>query len=435
MTKICIFHPFQYNGKIGGTDIYVKHLINTLKESDQDVFVVCPGDIEIIETVDRVFVYRIPLLYPELYIEMEGLKQPDAIKIFHNLMNETLPDIIHFHCFGKWQLEYLKLARSLGIKTVITPHIASFTCGKTSMITAKNELCNGIVDVDICGVCTLRHKYVSEWIVESIDKLSKRVKPRKYFYKNFFLKRLLAFESVNNTKMMLKQVQKECDGIIVLNEWYRKILILNGIFDNKIKVIQTTGRNSDFVKYEIGNPLRLFFAGRQNREKGLLILLQALNEIPKGCMELHICGPVDTSSFSVVEKSIRELRRKGYTIIEYGLVSNESVENLMKRMHVLCYPSIDVEMCPLAIIEAQSMGIPVLGSNHSGIKDLIVDRRTGLLFQSNNVNSLSENMKSIINDPEILIDIHLNLRNQKKVNKKNSYSEHLKYYENIIAAN
>jgi len=45
------------------------------------------------------------------------------------------------------------------------------------------------------------------------------------------------------------------------------------------------------------------------------------------------------------------------------------------------------ENCPMTIIESFSLGVPVIGSNHSGFKDLIQDGKTGYLIDFNNKSS------------------------------------------------
>jgi len=41
--KICLFHPYEYNGKIGGTDIYVAQLASYLLYNGHTVFIICPS--------------------------------------------------------------------------------------------------------------------------------------------------------------------------------------------------------------------------------------------------------------------------------------------------------------------------------------------------------------------------------------------------------
>lgn len=62
-------------------------------------------------------------------------------------------------------------------------------------------------------------------------------------------------------------------------------------------------------------------------------------------------------------------------------------------------PSIYPDPCPLAVIEALSVGTPVLASNVGGIPELIDDGETGLLLPPNNVDALASAIVSLIDDP------------------------------------
>ena len=139
-------------------------------------------------------------------------------------------------------------------------------------------------------------------------------------------------------------------------------MILNGISSQKIKLIKTTIKSSEVSSYRPCKPLKLLFAGRQNKEKGLELLLDAIDNIAQNSIELHLCGPIETTTFSLIERKIRRLTKKGYIIVQHGLIHNDNVQDLLSKSHLLCYPSIDAEMCPLTILEAQAKNIPVIAT-------------------------------------------------------------------------
>ncbi|MCX8083725.1 MAG: glycosyltransferase [Calditerrivibrio sp.] len=56
------------------------------------------------------------------------------------------------------------------------------------------------------------------------------------------------------------------------------------------------------------------------------------------------------------------------------------------------------EAMPLAILEAISVGLPVVGSRVGGIPEIVKDRLNGMLFESENVDELAACMKGIAED-------------------------------------
>jgi glycosyltransferase involved in cell wall biosynthesis len=85
----------------------------------------------------------------------------------------------------------------------------------------------------------------------------------------------------------------------------------------------------------------------------------------------------------------------------------------MNDSDLVCVPSIDAEMCPLVVVEAQSKGLVVLGANHSGIADLIIDYETGILFNRNDSTNLLYKIYEILDNVSILKKINENLINKK----------------------
>jgi glycosyltransferase involved in cell wall biosynthesis len=56
------------------------------------------------------------------------------------------------------------------------------------------------------------------------------------------------------------------------------------------------------------------------------------------------------------------------------------------------------ETFPMAILEAYACSKPVIASNVGGLRDLVVDGRTGLLFEAGNFRQLAEKMFYLLND-------------------------------------
>ena len=52
--------------------------------------------------------------------------------------------------------------------------------------------------------------------------------------------------------------------------------------------------------------------------------------------------------------------------------------------------------------EASGVGLPVIGTWHGGIHEIIDDNKTGFLVPERNVPCLSERMSCFINDPDLI---------------------------------
>lgn len=129
----------------------------------------------------------------------------------------------------------------------------------------------------------------------------------------------------------------------------------------------------------------ILYHGRISKEKGLDVLLQALPD------DIHLIiagtGPL------VNQLPVREN-------VEYvGFQSGENLIKLIKEARFTIYPSVWYENCPISILESISLGTPVIGSRMGGIPELIDDGKTGLLFESENVEELRKKIKELYNSP------------------------------------
>jgi glycosyltransferase involved in cell wall biosynthesis len=99
---------------------------------------------------------------------------------------------------------------------------------------------------------------------------------------------------------------------------------------------------------------------------------------------------------------------------------------------MLLLPSI-YEMSPLVILEAYTKKIPVLGSSHPAIAEMIEDGKTGLIFDNNNENDLFDKLNYIVNNPQIISEMKKNIP---PVNSfDNVAQEHIALYKKLLDNN
>lgn len=168
------------------------------------------------------------------------------------------------------------------------------------------------------------------------------------------------------------------------------------ILDNHLKLnyfshvpIQTVIYNSYQaasidIKQE-GKCLRLGYLGRLEQIKGFELLLDCLAEIPTDKVELLVGG-------SVTQEEINHFQsRYPYKNVSYlGFVKPK---DLFSKIDVLIVPSLWQEPLGRTVLEAYAHGVSVIGSNRGGIPEMIDCGKTGFLFEP----SLQESLVAAIN--------------------------------------
>jgi colanic acid/amylovoran biosynthesis glycosyltransferase len=89
-----------------------------------------------------------------------------------------------------------------------------------------------------------------------------------------------------------------------------------------------------------------------------------------------------------------------------GALDGAGVCREISDCHVLLQPSItahdgDQEGIPVALMEAQAGGIPVIATRHSGIPELVLDGRTGILVPERDVDALAQAILRIVGNPAL----------------------------------
>jgi glycosyltransferase involved in cell wall biosynthesis len=165
---------------------------------------------------------------------------------------------------------------------------------------------------------------------------------------------------------------------IVLNQMCREIFIRGGLPDEKLCIkpnfVEATGAPGDHLRS--GG----LFIGRLAPEKGLLTLVQALQQRPSTRITVCGSGPLQ----ALVEQS----KQLDYVGFEQG----EALRARVASAAFLVMPSTGIETFGLAAIEAFACGTPVIASRHGGLREIVEHGRNGLLVTPGDAKALAEAM-------------------------------------------
>ncbi|MGE3153970.1 MAG: glycosyltransferase family 4 protein [Nitrospiraceae bacterium] len=115
---------------------------------------------------------------------------------------------------------------------------------------------------------------------------------------------------------------------------------------------------------------RLCYVGRLEQEKNPRALIEAIQGMD---VELIMVG-----SGSLEESLRHEVRDRRLRVTFMGNVPNSALPRLLNSAAAFVMPSF-IEGHPKALLEAMACGLPVIGANVLGIRELISDGRTGVL--------------------------------------------------------
>jgi glycosyltransferase involved in cell wall biosynthesis len=155
------------------------------------------------------------------------------------------------------------------------------------------------------------------------------------------------------------------------------------------------------IKTEIGfnaNSTYLLCIGRLVKDKGIVELVNVFTNLQQTnpSLRLILVGDFEESLDPLPTSTIHEIQNNNAII--HITWSNE-VEYYMGLAHNFVFPS-HREGFPNVLLQAALMKLPILCSRIHGNVDIVEHKKTGLLFNSNDENSLREQLEWALHHKE-----------------------------------
>jgi len=142
----------------------------------------------------------------------------------------------------------------------------------------------------------------------------------------------------------------------------------------------------------------VLFCGRLTKEKGVHILLRAVQLVQRRIRDarLVVVGDTDNKTYRrELEKTAEALGIRD-SISFLGWISNDQIAERYQESWVLVVPSIWEEGLGMVMVEAGLMERPVIASDLGGIKDFIQDGVNGLLVAPGDIQALANAIASVL---------------------------------------
>ena len=382
----------------GGSEKYYFELAELFKENGHEVAFFSMKDEKNISTGCK-----------ECFVDKIDLNTGSKLKAFeviyskrnYNKMMEALedfkPDVVHVNNFQRQlSASIIKAIKKKNIPIVFTAHDVQAVCPAITMM--DNDKC-------VCEKCK-RGKYFNCI--------------KKKCNKGSLLKSIIG--AVEGYYYRLSKIYtKKIDYIITPSNFYKTKLVEDGIPESRI---QAHHNFIDLQQYDLNvedNDFALYF-GRLSKEKGVLNLINAFAKLEKGKLYIAGEGPEKENIENIIKENDLQERVK-----LLGFLNASDMKEMIRKCKFVVVPSIWYENCPYSVMETLAIGKPVVGANIGGIPELVQDNQTGLIYEYNNINDLSEKMKMLFDDSKLV----KKLGKQAKENATKLYGKD-KYYKDIL---
>lgn len=276
------------------------------------------------------------------------------------------PDIVHVH--NTWMMlspSIYSICQKLNVPVVQTLHNYRLLCPNAYLF-RDNKVCEDCIPFSIPWPGIYHKCYRGSLIQTSI------------------VAAMLSYHR------LMRTWQEQINCYIVLSEFARQKFIQGGFPRQKIMVKPNfVSPPPSFTKTE---PDYALFVGRLSVEKGVDVLLSAWELLPGIPLKILGDGPLGekTRSFAASHENVSC----------FGQVEREIVYKLMVNARFLIFPSVWYEGFPMSIVEAFSLGVPVVSSALGGMQEIVHDKHLGILFNPGDAKDLATRVRWLWSHPE-----------------------------------
>ena len=156
-------------------------------------------------------------------------------------------------------------------------------------------------------------------------------------------------------------------------------------FDNFKDILPVRENNKDF---------KILFIGSVTDRKKPHLIVEAINNLNSKDVNLYVVGPTPNESYLSKLKELVNKYELEEQVVFAGSVDRKSVMEYYSESNLMILPSVS-EGLARVIFESQATGCPVLVTDAPGMGDIVIDGQTGYVFESNNLESLTNKVQEI----------------------------------------
>ncbi|MCL2717285.1 MAG: glycosyltransferase family 4 protein [Lachnospiraceae bacterium] len=381
--KILIINKFLYPN--GGSETYIFGLGKGLEKLGHEVQYFGMGHPE------RIVGNRAESYTSNLDFKATGIKRftypfriiysNEARKKLRAVLSDFRPDVVHLNNFNFqltpsiiYEIRAFERKNKNKIKIVYTAHDSQLVC--------PNHLLRQYLSGERCTRCVSKRNFKNIQVLNCIK------------YKcihGSFIKSILG--SIEALIYRLLKTYRKIDIIICPSHFMKKQLDSYPVLREKTIVIHNFVEVDDEISVDelfsdVGENSYVLYFGRYAPEKGIDTLLNVVNSLPEIPFVFAGAGPLN--------HEVNELDN----ITNKGFLEGRQLTNIIRGAEFTVFTSECYENCPFTVMEAISLGTPVIASDIGGTSELIRVGINGELFNCGDAEDLCEKIYLLWNDPD-----------------------------------
>jgi sugar transferase (PEP-CTERM/EpsH1 system associated) len=182
--------------------------------------------------------------------------------------------------------------------------------------------------------------------------------------------------------------------------------IINGVDTVKFSVNKGIGCS---IKQQLNlsdDFLLIGSVGRLVEVKNYKSLIDAFSVTVKKHPSIHLVLAGDGTEKEALNKQVTDLNLQGHVHL---LGNRDDIPNIMNALDIFVLPSFS-EGLSNTLLEAMSCGTPVIASNVGGNSEIVIPDHSGYLYESDNIQQLSELLNRLVSAPDLIKKLSVQAR-------------------------
>lgn len=195
---------------------------------------------------------------------------------------------------------------------------------------------------------------------------------------------------------------------IALSKFSKEIFVKGGFPADRIYIkpnfLKDPLKEHQDINLNLRKKKRFIYVGRISYEKGVEDLIRCWMNSDINA-ELLIAGE------GPIKNKLEKLSMSDQSIKWIGKISHTNILNLLSESLAMIFPTKWYEGQPLVLLEALSVGCPIITSKIGNAQDIVEDGITGLHYKPGDMDDLTKQIKILLNNPERVSEFSENARN------------------------
>lgn len=294
-------------------------------------------------------------------------------------------------------------------------------------------------------------RYISEYfIIKSLKKHNIDVILVEYGNHAFNLRNVLKASNIpvvvhfHGYDASRKKIIKNCNNYKEVFQISSKVIAVSKIMQQNLSGLgcikhkieyNPCAASTEFLKIKPQFSKKQFIAvGRFTDKKAPYYTILAFKDVLKSHPDAILLMAGDGYLLNVCKNLIAQFQLEN-SVKLLGIITPEKYrlilqESLAFVQHSITADNGDMEGTPVAVLEANISGLPVISTYHAGIPDVIIHGKTGLLCKEHDINAMSQNMLKILDNVELAK--RMGQLGKENIKLNYSFEKHIAKLQNIL---